>query len=166
MHPIDHEQDGDGDDSDRSSDVEINLEKFKLNDAFRKYSLEKCLETSCFRKLIENFGAQNILYFCENFGVTNVTRVKEYEKNPHTFFANLLRDYAVNTTNVEKAANKNDIYSLSDLQLKLWKLNNGKLMCKLIKENESGKKSSFYSINEMKLKIESLIVFHFKRAAR
>ena len=76
-----------------------------------------------------------------------MTRVKEYEKNPHTFFANLLRDYAVNTINVEKAANKNDIYCLSDLQLKLWKLNNGKLMCKLIKENESGKKSSFYSIN-------------------
>ena len=127
------------DDLDRSSDIEVELEKFKLNSAFRNFSLEQCLETVCFRNLIENFGIQSIAYFCEEFGVNNVNKVKEYEKNPNWFFANLLLDYAVNTINIEQVANKNNIDCLSDLQLKLWKLNNGKLMCKLIKERENGK---------------------------
>ena len=140
MYHIKNDQEAhDEEDLDNSSDIEVELEKFKLNELFSNYSLEQCLETVCFRKLIENFGTQHIAYFCEKFGVNSVNKVKQYEKNPMSFFANLLQDYAVNSLNIEQVSNKNKIACLPDLQLKLWKLNNGKLICKLIKEKENGK---------------------------
>lgn len=117
---------------------ELDMDKYKLSDSVRKFSLDKCLHSFCFKKIFENFGAENIKYFCENFGVNDVNQMKLYEREPAKFFSQMLADYAVDQYNIERTVNMNNLNSLLDLQAKLWQLNNGKLVCKILKEKENG----------------------------
>ena len=114
-----------------SDDFEEPINNFKLNDEWKKHSLEKCLNMPSLKSLLNGFGKDNIAYYCEMFGVIDVNVVREYEKNPKNFFSQLLLDYAVKD-------NKNSIKSLVDLHEKLWSLKNGKLLCKNINNKQNG----------------------------
>ncbi len=112
-----------------------------LND----YTLEECLNTSSLYNVLKDFdmniGNNSVKKMCEEFGVKDVGKFKQYEnmaKNSNCYFTKLLKDYAVNEMTVESTRNTNILKGLDDLQRKLWNLKSGKLTCKSIKKIESG----------------------------
>jgi hypothetical protein len=130
-------------DEDEEDEEEIKFEIYRItNKELNSYKLEDCLNLSSFlREKLEAIpiysDESKIKYLCNHFEIEDISELDKYEalaksKHAQSFFIELLHDYA-------KKNNANGEYlKLVDLQKKLWTLNSGKYLCKLIKENEQG----------------------------
>jgi len=124
---------------------------FVLSEDLNDYTLEDCLNTTALYEVLQQFdlniGNNSVKRMCEEFGVKDVGKFKQYEymaKNSNCYFTKLLKDYAVNEVTVENTENNNVLKNLDDLQRKLWNLKSGKLTCKSIKKRETG---NFFKLN-------------------
>lgn len=114
---------------------------FVLSQELNEFSLEQCLHSTVLYEILKDFdlntGSNSVKKMCEEFGVNDVSKFKQYEnmaKNSNCYFVKLLQDYAVGETTVENKLNKHQLKNLEDLQRKLWNLKSGKLACKSIKK--------------------------------
>ena len=119
-------------------------EDYILSTDLDDYTLEECLLTKCLQEILAGFdyNAVSVKKMCEQFGVNDVNNCKYYEnlaKNSNGYLIRLLHDYATRSVTKEELFNAEVLKTLNDFQKKLWKMNGGKLACKLIKEKETGK---------------------------